>query len=140
MDLPSTAGQLMTPAPGPIRIMLAEDEALLALDVQDALEAAGFVVVAIANRVADAVALVAAESFDVAILDVNLDGVQIWPAADMLRQRRIPFILLTGLLSSAEVPASCAGVPRLSKPVHYPTLIETIAGLLKKARATSDAR
>jgi DNA-binding response OmpR family regulator len=123
---------------GPMRVLLVEDEALIALDMQDALEAAGHVVAAIADRVDSAAELANTGAFDIAVLDVHLDGVQIWPVAEILRERGIPLILLTGLLSTADVPASCAAAPRLAKPVDQSALLETVATLVKKTRPTSD--
>ncbi len=113
----------------PPRILLVEDEALIALETRDILENAGYKVVAFADRLDGALAAAASEVLDGAVLDVNLAGVAAWPVAEALRQRGIPFIFLTGLFSGSDIPASCARAPLLSKPIMPPALIDALAAL-----------
>ncbi len=76
--------------------LLVEDEALVALMIEDMLVALGLDVVASAARLAKACELAATGAFDVAVLDVNLAGEFVFPAARILRQRHIPFLFSTG--------------------------------------------
>jgi DNA-binding response OmpR family regulator len=115
----------------PLRILLVEDEALIALDTQDVLESAGYTVVGPADRVDRALALAAAWPIDAAVLDVNLAGVQVWPVAESLHQRGIPFLLLSGLATTSAVPANCAKAPRVSKPIMSKELLEALAAILR---------
>jgi DNA-binding response OmpR family regulator len=120
------------------RILLVEDEALIALDVQDGLEDAGYVVAGPAARLDRAVALASSEAIDAAVLDVNLAGVQVWPVAEILRQRGIPFLLVTGLSTGSGLPAFCARVPRLAKPFVRAALLDKLAEVLNSAKIPAD--
>jgi DNA-binding response OmpR family regulator len=82
--------------PGPRRVLVVEDDALIAMLMEDMLVELGFEVVGPANRLHGALALAQAEDFELAILDVNLGKEQSFPVADVLRQRGIPFIFATG--------------------------------------------
>ena len=115
------------------RILLVEDEALIALDMQDILEEAGYAVVGPADRVGSALALAESEMLDAALLDVNLDGEKVWPVAEALRKRDIPFVLLTGSPSGQEQSPGTVRAPQLSKPVQQPALLEAISAVLREA-------
>ena len=122
------------------RILLVEDEVLIALDVQDVLEDAGYIVAGHAANHDRAVALASSEAIDAAVLDVNLAGVEVWPAAEILRRRGIPFLLVTGLWAGAEVPVFCARAPRLTKPFQTAALLDTLARLVTSAKMPADRR
>ncbi len=124
----------------PLRILLVEDEALIALETRDMLENAGYKVVAYTDRLDGALAAAASEVLDGAVLDVNLAGVAVWPVAEVLRQRGVPFIFLTGLFSGSDLPASCAKAPLLSKPVMPSALIDTLAAEFEKHRFNDTAK
>ncbi|MGZ9019130.1 MAG: response regulator [Rhodoplanes sp.] len=74
-------------------------------------------------------ALRAAETsrMDVAILDVNLRGAPVWPVAELLRSRGVPFVFLTGYASLNEFPAEFADVPRLDKPFVGDELLAAVS-------------
>lgn len=78
------------------RILLVEDEMLVLMNIEMALEDLGCTSISAAANVAAALALIAQHSFDAAILDVNLDGVKSYPVADKLTERGIPFAFATG--------------------------------------------
>ena len=81
----------------PVRILLVEDEPLIAMMLEDFLDVLDRQVAGSADNVASALALVAAGGFDAAILDVNLrGGEKSWPIADALAARGTPFLLATG--------------------------------------------
>ncbi len=79
------------------RILVVEDEYMMADDLQYDLEEVGAQVIGPVPSVADALALLAAEeAIDGAILDVNLRGEKAYPVADVLRERGVLFVLATG--------------------------------------------
>ena len=80
------------------RVLLVEDEAMIAMLLEDMLEDLGHELVRVANRLEDAVAAAGTEAIDLAILDLNLGGVLTYPAADALAERGIPFSLSVYML------------------------------------------
>jgi CheY-like chemotaxis protein len=79
------------------RILVVEDEYLIAMSLQDALENAGSVVVGPASSVDKAIQTIDSEPhIDAAVVDVNLGGVLAYPVADMLIARKIPFVFTSG--------------------------------------------
>ncbi len=78
------------------RVLVVEDEMLLAMLIEDMLTDLGFEVVGPAMRLETALSLANEEAIDCAILDVNLNGKQSFPVADILRERGIPFFFATG--------------------------------------------
>jgi DNA-binding response OmpR family regulator len=82
---------------GPQRILIVEDEPLIAMMLEDFLDALGKTHSGTADSVAPALDLIAAGGIDAAILDVNLrGGEQSWPVADALAARGVPFVFATG--------------------------------------------
>jgi CheY-like chemotaxis protein len=79
------------------RILVVEDEYLIAMSLADALENAGSVVVGPVPSVDKAIQTIDSEPYiDAAVLDVNLGGVLAYPVADMLIARKIPFVFTSG--------------------------------------------
>lgn len=116
------------------RILLVEDEALIAMMVEDMLQELGLVLAAHVSRVDHALMLVNAQSvedpgYEGAILDVNLDGEKVWPVAERLRAIGVPFFLSSGA-SDAEVPAAFADVPSVLKPYTFETVKAALAQML----------
>jgi CheY-like chemotaxis protein len=101
----------------PVRILLVEDEALIALMLEDMVESMGCAVTGLAPRIDLGVALADTGQFDVAILDVNVAGQNVEPVADRLSARGVPFIFATGY-GEAGVPLRYRGRPVLAKPFH----------------------
>ena len=99
------------------RILVVEDDFLIAQDLQRALEALGAVVLGPVPRVADALAMLEGEAVqpDAATLDVNLDGEMVYPLADDLRARGVPFLFVTGY-DAGSIPRDYAEVPVCEKP------------------------
>ncbi len=80
----------------PLRVLVVEDSALIAMDLEAILAAAGHTVIGPATSVAEALPLAAGDHVDVALLDVDLDGELVTPVAETLRARGIPFAFSTG--------------------------------------------
>jgi CheY-like chemotaxis protein len=105
------------------RILIVEDDALLALDLAQNLERAGFSVVGQAASASRALALLAKSNCDAAVLDVYLGrGQTSEPVAQALKLRGIPFVTVTAY-SHEQRPAAYAGSAILSKPVRLPDLL-----------------
>ena len=79
-----------------LRVLVVEDEMLVAMNIEDMLLELGHEVAGIASRVEPALSLAVEGNFDVALLDVNLAGEPSFPVAAVLRQRGIPFLFATG--------------------------------------------
>ena len=112
------------------RVLVVEDEYLVASLIEDMLESAGCVVSGPISRVADALKAVDRDSYDAAILDVNLAGDRIDPVADALSQRNVPFMFVTGY-SNGSLPAEFAKRPRLCKPFKMEELLGTLSTIVK---------
>lgn len=112
------------------RVLVVEDDALLALDIAIQLRDGGLEVVGPATSVAKALKLIAGTGCDVAVLDVNLGSETAGPVARELRARGTPFVVLSGY-SSEQHPAEFHGAPLLSKPIRPADLVT----LLRKCMA-----
>ncbi len=98
------------------RILLVEDEALVALMMHEVLRRQGLTVIGPVSTVHEALSLAAEEHVDGAILDVNLNGQSIYPVADLLASRATPFVFVTGYHVSG-IDHRYAHVPVLEKPI-----------------------
>jgi hypothetical protein len=78
------------------RVLIVEDEPLLALNIEDMLTELGHHVVATATRIDKSLSLAQVTEFDLAVLDINLAGSNTFQVADILRKRGLPFIFTTG--------------------------------------------
>ena len=78
------------------RVLIVEDEPLVAMHLEDLLIALGHAVVGLATRIDKALILARDGDIDFAILDVNVAGIQSFSVAGILRERGIPFIFATG--------------------------------------------
>ena len=112
----------MTDAPANRRILVIEDEALVAMLVEDALIDAGFSVIGPARSVAEAMSLLAREEPAAVVLDLNLGGETSLSVADALVARGIPFVVATGY-GAAGLPERHRGAPVLSKPYDPQELV-----------------
>jgi DNA-binding response OmpR family regulator len=83
-------------APAQPRILVVEDETILAMMLEDVLMDQGYSVVGPFARVAAALQAAELEALDAALLDVNLAGEMVFPVAEMLARRGVPFLLMTG--------------------------------------------
>jgi DNA-binding response OmpR family regulator len=80
----------------PLRVLVVEDEVMIAFYIEDCLIRFGHQVVGLASRVDKALSLIKTEEFDLALLDVNVANEEVYPAAQELRSRGIPFMFLSG--------------------------------------------
>jgi CheY-like chemotaxis protein len=109
------------------RLLVVEDEYLVAMDLCYVIEKAGGEVVGPVGSVADALDLVAREAdrLDGAVLDINLHDQRAYPVADALKARGVPFVFTTGYDTDV-IPKAYVGVPRCDKPVDKLRLLRLI--------------
>lgn len=114
---------------GPQRILIVEDEPLIAMMLEDFLDALDRQVAGTADNVAAALELIGQGGCDAAILDVNLRaGEQSWPIADKLAEAGIPFIIATGGGGDSIAPHH-RGCPVLTKPFTLSSVEKALDGL-----------
>jgi DNA-binding response OmpR family regulator len=114
------------------RVLLVEDEALVALMVEDMLEELGLKVVASAAHVKRACELATATSFDLALLDVNLAGERVFPVARIVRERRIPILFSTGY-GTPSLDEEFRDAPTIGKPFSADQLNEKLRAILSRS-------
>ena len=106
----------------PCRILVVEDEYIVALDICSELEALGVEVVGPAGTIDAAMTCVATtHALHGASLDVNVNGRYVFPVADILADRNVPFVFATGY-DNALLPARYAGARQLEKPLNMAEL------------------
>lgn len=109
-----------------LRVLVVEDELLVAMSLEEVLRDAGCVVVGPVPRVERALKAAREEAIDIALLDVNLAGERVYPVAEVLTQRRVPFLFMTGY-GQEMLPAEHAGQPVLGKPFKPTQLINWLS-------------
>jgi CheY-like chemotaxis protein len=114
------------------RILVVEDEYLIRMLLEDMLGDLGYAVTAAVGTIAEASSLAQTGKFDVAILDVNLDGETIYPVADILAGRGLPFVFVTGY-GERSLAEPYRDRPALQKPFQTEQLKATLAALLAPA-------
>lgn len=113
--------------------MVVEDEAFVAWDLSQAIEASGMIVVGPAPSISAGFKLASDEHFCAAILDINLGSETVWPLADALKERQIPFGFVSANLRHSELEDRFADAPRLTKPVRERDLVAMVQGLVARA-------
>lgn len=107
------------------RVLVVEDEMLVAMLIEEVLADLGCQVVGPFCNLRDALKAAREQVFDMAVLDVNLRGERVYPVAEVLETRRIPFVLLSGYGQDA-VPAAHPGWRACSKPFHATDLTRAL--------------
>ena len=125
----------MTPAwPGGglrgLRILVVEDEALIAMLLEDMLAALGCVVVGPIPRLGPALSAARTGELDCAVLDVNLHGKAVLPVADVLERRGIPFLFVTGY-GEIDADPRFAKSPLVRKPFKIDEIADALAQLMR---------
>jgi CheY-like chemotaxis protein len=113
-------------------VFLVEDEVMIRMMVVDMLTELGYSVVAEAGEINEAIRLATSTEFDIAILDVNVNGKVISPVAELIEARNRPFIFATGYGSSG-LPEQYRDRPALQKPFQLETLGRIIDTALRSA-------
>lgn len=120
------------------RVLLIEDEMMVAMLLEDMLADLGCTVVGPAARVEQALAMIeVAGTLDAAVLDVNLNGQQSYPVANALVACGVPFVFATGY-GRDSVMNGYRDIPQLQKPFKLSELSDALAKLwAPTARSTS---
>jgi CheY-like chemotaxis protein len=112
-----------------MRVLLVEDEAIIAMTAEDMLEELGCATVATAMTVSEALDAVDRGDFDLALLDINLNGADSLPVAERLRETGRPFVFTTGY-GSAGRDVAFDDVPLVTKPYQLGDLEAAIGRAL----------
>lgn len=115
------------------RVLVVEDDALIALELEDLLTGHGVEVVGPVPTVAAALRVLESARLDAALLDVNLRGAMSTPVAQALRAAGTPFMLVTGY-SPGRLDVALKGAPVLPKPIDPPAIVSTLRRLLDAGR------
>jgi len=114
------------------RFLVVEDETLIAVVIEDALVEMGCEIVGLSGRLDTALQLATDGEFDAAILDITIRGGKVYPIAELLAARGIPFAFVSGYGDWA-LPEAFRDRPRLMKPFRLTALEEQIKTLCKEA-------
>jgi CheY-like chemotaxis protein len=107
------------------RVLLVEDEMMIRMLLEGMLDDLGHTVAGEAGAIDEALVLAKDAEFDIALLDVNLNGRPITPVVDILIKRGLPFVFASGY-GQAGVPEPYRGSPTLQKPFQVEALAEAI--------------
>ncbi|WP_230374123.1 response regulator [Pontivivens ytuae] len=135
---PSETGGRATPAPAPPEqpdsplagrtILIAEDEALMALDLEITLAEAGALILGPVAQVGEGLSLAKAQDNlpSAALLDVNLCGEEVYPLAEWLAERGVPLVFHTGHASPAAIAARFDAAAIFAKPADMQALLAAL--------------
>jgi CheY-like chemotaxis protein len=110
------------------RVLVVEDELMIRMLLEDMLDDLGYELAGAASRFDEAATLAREATFDVAILDVNINGREVYPIAETIAGRGLPFIFATGY-GERGLPERYRGQPTLPKPFHLDGLEKTLTVL-----------
>jgi CheY-like chemotaxis protein len=111
-------------------ILVVEDESLIALLIVDALEEAGAFIVGPCYTLAECLKAARGGEIDVAVLDIDLSGEDVFPAAEELRGRNIPFVFHTAHGEREELRSRFGDVPVCRKPMSMDELVQVLNRLV----------
>jgi CheY-like chemotaxis protein len=119
-------------SPKKLSVLVVEDETIIRVLLCDMIEELGHTIAGQAARVDEALALVNSPlAFDIAILDVNLDGKTVEPIAAAIERRGLPFLLVTGY-GESEIPHRFRGRPFLEKPFAVANLLDILQAVTRR--------
>jgi DNA-binding response OmpR family regulator len=118
-----------------MRVLVVEDEMMVSMLLEDMLAELGCTPVGPVTSIEPALKLIENAGFDVAILDVNLNGDETYPIADALAAREIPFLFASGY-RAVRLRDEYRGIPSLQKPFDQQELERTLAAALGRQSAS----
>ena len=113
------------------RVLLVEDEMLVAMEFEGLLQRQGCAVLGPAPTVDRALALLDHEQPDAALLDLNLNGEPATAVAVALKTRGVPFVLVTGYGEAQSSEPELQGAPRVDKPVNHDALVRALTQVME---------
>jgi light-regulated signal transduction histidine kinase (bacteriophytochrome) len=122
------------PALEGMRVMIVEDQALLAMDLEAALSQSGIVIACLCATAAQALKALEGAEIDAAILDFHLDGETSLAVAEALQNRRIPFVFVTGHADGADpaILTRLAGTAIAQKPYDIDRIMAALREVLQE--------
>ena len=117
-------------SPGKYSVFVVEDEVMIRMMVTDMLEELGYRVAAEAGEIGEAIRLAKSAEFEIAILDVNVNGKVISPVAEVIQGRNRPFVFATGY-GAQGLPEEFRDRPTLQKPFQMDMLAQVLADTLR---------
>jgi DNA-binding NtrC family response regulator len=120
------------------RALVAEDSAQLLFSMEILLEGSGIEIVGAAANLAGLRQLIETTPVDVAILDVNLKGELVFPAAERLIELGVPVVFTTGYAPDKIFPAHLLGLPLLQKPYDPDEFLNLVEKVIVEARARKE--
>jgi len=121
-------------SPAGKRVLVVEDELMIRMLLQDMLADLGHTLAGEAGGIEEALALAKEGAFDIAILDVNLNGQPISPVVEVLIDRGLPFVFATGY-GQRGVPEPYRNTPTLQKPFQADALAQAIEVAAPRVRS-----
>jgi CheY-like chemotaxis protein len=116
------------------RILVVEDEAMVSMLIEDMVLDCGCEIIGPVARFEEALALAQAAEFDVAVLDLNLNGTLSYPIAAVLRARGIPVIFATGY-GAGELLDKFRDCPTLQKPFSQSDFAQSVTAACERSQA-----
>jgi DNA-binding response OmpR family regulator len=120
------------------RILILEDESVIALEIDNAISGAGYAT-EVAASVSAALAKITTGAFDGAILDANVRGERVDSVALALQERNIPFLFVSGY-GREGLPSSCPEAPLVPKPFHPTQLLSAVGNIVRRPAAVESNR
>ena len=117
-------------SPEKYSVFVVEDEVMIRMMVTDMLEELGYRVAAEAGEIGEAIRLAKSAEFEIAILDVNVNGKVISPVAEVIQGRNRPFVFATGY-GAQGLPEEFRDRPTLQKPFQMDMLAQVLADTLR---------
>jgi DNA-binding response OmpR family regulator len=125
------SSEMAVKTPQSARILIVEDEPLVAEDLRTVLVDAGFEIAGVAARVGTALSLIETVACDAAIVDANLAGASASPVAAVLSARGLPFIVLSGY-TREQLQSEFSGGFFIEKPYRLTEVIDSLSTILPK--------
>jgi DNA-binding response OmpR family regulator len=116
------------------RVLVVEDELLVAMMIEEALQLAGCVILGPISDLPQALRAAREQVIDVALLDVNLAGARVFPVAAVLAERSVPYVFMTGY-GRGMLPVEYANRPTIGKPFKLRDLTDSLSAALRAANA-----
>jgi|SRR5271157_2711538 len=115
-----------------LRILVVEDNALLAMTVDSILRSAGADVAGPVGTLSEAAQLASGETLSGAILDIKLNTEEVWPVARILVDRGVPFVFCSGHFDRDILPDEWSEYPILTKPTRARQIVEGVARVVRR--------